>query len=41
MALDAHESSQEARLEALEFSMNLLWQELAYIKGKLEEALRP
>lgn len=41
MALDAHEEAQEARIESLEFSINLLWQELAYVKSKLEEALRP
>jgi len=37
MALDAHEAGQEARLEALEYSVHLLWQELAYVKTMVEE----
>lgn len=37
MALIDNEEEQAARIEALEFSVNLLWQELSYIKGKLED----
>jgi hypothetical protein len=37
MALDAHEQEQEARIEALEYTINLLWREVAYIKNLLED----
>jgi hypothetical protein len=37
MALDPHEVEQEARLEALEYTINLLWRELAYLKNIIED----
>jgi hypothetical protein len=37
MALDALEQEQQARLEALEYTVNLLWREMAYIKNILED----
>jgi hypothetical protein len=37
MALDPHEVEQEARLEALEFALNLLWKEVAYVKNAVED----
>jgi hypothetical protein len=37
MALDAHEQEQEARIEALEYAMNLIWKEMSYIKNLLED----
>jgi hypothetical protein len=37
MALDPHEAEQEARLEALEYTINLLWRELAYLKNIVED----
>jgi hypothetical protein len=37
MALDPHEQEQEERLEALEYTVNLLWRELAYIKNIVED----
>ena len=37
MALDAHEQEQQERLEALEYTINLLWREVAYIKNLLED----
>jgi hypothetical protein len=37
MALDPREEEQEARLEALEYTTNLLWRELAYLKNILED----
>jgi hypothetical protein len=36
MALTTQEDNQESRLEALEFSLNLMWQEVAYIKAAVE-----
>jgi hypothetical protein len=37
MALDAHEQEQQERLEALEYAINLLWREVAYLKNLLED----
>jgi len=37
MALDALEQEQQERLEALEYTINLLWREVAYIKNLLED----
>jgi hypothetical protein len=37
MALDPHEAEQEARIEALEFALNILWKEVAYIKNAVED----
>ena len=37
MALDPLEAEQQERLDAIEFTVNLLWREMAYIKGILED----
>ena len=37
MALDKLEQEQQERLESIEFALNLLWREVAYIKGLVEE----
>ena len=37
MALDPLEAEQQERLEALEYTINLFWREMAYIKGILED----
>jgi hypothetical protein len=37
MALDPREEEQDARIEALEYAINLLWREVAYIKNLVED----
>lgn len=37
MAIDPREAEQDARLEAIEFALNLLWKEVVYIKNAIEE----
>ena len=34
---EAQEQEQEARLEALEYTINLLWREMAYLKNIVED----
>ena len=33
----SQEQEQESRLQALEYTMNLLWREVAYIKNAVED----
>jgi hypothetical protein len=34
---DVQEQEQDARLESLEFALNLLWKEVTYVKNALED----